>query len=61
MSSVEIIEENNKWDFEKEVKRAIEHRAVIDIKFAVTPEIHSSTFGGSYSSGEKYYAMIIFE
>ena len=61
MSSVEIIEENNKWDFEKEVKRTIEHRAVIDIKFAVTPEIHSTGIGGSYSSGEKYYAMIIFE
>ena len=61
MSSVEIIEENNKWDFEKEVVRAIEHRAVIDIKFAVTPEIHSTGMGGSYSSGEKYYAMIIFE
>lgn len=61
MSSVEIIEENNKWNFKKEVKRAIEHRVVIDIKFAVTPEIHSTGFGGSYSSGEKYYAMIIFE
>ena len=61
MSSVEIIEENNKWNFKKEVKRAIEHRAVIDIKFAVTPEIHSTGIGGSYSSGEKYYAMIIFE
>ena len=61
MSSVEIIEENNKWNFKKEVKRAIEHRAVIDIKFAVTPEIHSTGFGGSYSSGEKYYAMINFE
>ena len=61
MSNVEIIEENNKWDFEKEVKRATENRAVIDIKFAVTPEIHSTGLGGSYSSGEKYYAMIIFE
>ena len=61
MRSFAIIEENNKWDFEKEVKRAIEHRAVIDIKFAVTPEIHSTGMGGSYSSGEKYYAMIIFE
>ena len=61
MSNVEIIEENNKWDFEKEVARAIEHRTVIDIKFAVTPDIHSGSFGGSYSSGEKYYAMIIFE
>ena len=61
MSSVDIIEENNKWDFEKEVKRAIKHRTVIDIKFAVTPDIDSTGFGGSYSSGEKYYAMIIFE
>ena len=61
MSNIQIIEENSKWDFEKEVKKAIEHRAVIDIKFTVTPDIHSTGFGGSYSSGEKYYAMIIFE
>lgn len=61
MSNIKIIEENNKWDFEREVKNAIKHRSVIDIKFAVTPDIHSTGFGGSYSSGEKYYAMIIFE
>lgn len=59
---IEIIEKDNKWDFEREVKDAIENRSVIDIKFAVTPDIHSSSgFGGSYSSGETYYAMIIFE
>ena len=61
MSSVEIIEENNKYDFEREVNKAIEHKSVRDIKFAVTPDIDSTGFGGSYSSGEKYYAMIIFE
>ena len=61
MNSVEIIEENSKYDFERKVNRAIEHKDIRDIKFAVTPEIHSTGIGGSYSSGEKYYAMIIFE
>ena len=61
MSNVEIIKENNKWDFEKKISKAIGHKKVVDIKFAVIPEIHSTGFGGSYSSGEKYYAMIIFE
>ena len=61
MSNIEIIENNNKWDFERKVKRAVEYRNVKDIKFAVTPDIDSTEFGGSYSSGEKYYAMIIFE
>ena len=61
MSNVEIIEENNSYDFEREVNRAIEHKNVRDIKFAVTPDIHSTGFGGAYSSGEKYYAMVIYE
>lgn len=58
--SIEIIENDNKWDFEEEVQRAIKNRGVIDIKFAVTSDVHSTGFG-SYSSGETYYAMIIFE
>ena len=61
MSNIEIIEENNKWEFERKVKRAVEYRNVKDIKFTVTPDIHSTGFGGAYSSGEKYYAMVIYE
>lgn len=61
MSNIEIIEDNNKWDFERKVNRATEHKNVVDIKFAVTPDIHSTGFGGAYSSGEKYYAMVIYE
>ncbi len=62
VNNIEIIEENNKYDFERLVAKAIENRAVADIKFAVTPDIHSSSgFGGSYSAGETYYAMIMFE
>lgn len=59
--NIEIIENDNKWEFEDEVKEALRNRSVIDIKFAVTPDVHSTGFGGSYSSGETYYAMIIFE
>lgn len=61
MNNIEIIEENNKWDFKRKVEKAIEHRSVINIKFAVTPDIDLTGFGGSYSSGEKYYAMVIYE
>lgn len=59
--NIEIIENDSKWDFEREVSKAIEGRSVLDIKFAVTPNIHSGSFAGAYSSGETYYAMIIFE
>lgn len=61
INSVEIIEDDNKYEFEHRIKEEIRNRSVLDIKFAVTPKTHSSGFGGSYSSGEKYYAMIIFE
>lgn len=61
IDNIEIIEENSKYDFEDSVKEAIRHRAVLDIKFSVTPDIHSTGLGGSYTSGEKYYAMIIYE
>lgn len=59
--NIEIIENNSKWDFEREVSKTIEGRSVLDIKFAVTPNVHSGSFGGAYSAGETYYAMIIFE
>lgn len=61
INNIEIIEKDSKWDFEEEVAKAVEGRAVIDIKFAVTPNVHSGSFGGAYSAGETYYAMIIFE
>ena len=59
--NIKIIESESKMDFEEKIEEATKDRNVADIKFIVNPEIHSSTFGGSYSAGEKYYAMIIFE
>lgn len=59
--NIKIIESESKRNFEEEIEEVTKNRNVTDIKFIVNPAIHSSTFGGSYSSGEKYYAMIIFE
>lgn len=59
--NIKIIKSESKMNFEEEIEEAIKDRNVADIKFIVNPTIHSSTFGGSYSSGETYYAMIIFE
>lgn len=42
--NVEVIEDKDKWDFEEKIKQAIKGRSVIDIKFAVTPDIHSGSF-----------------
>lgn len=61
MSKIKIITEDNKNDFEEEVEYALRRKEVADIKFAVTPNIHSTGLGGSYSSGETYYAMIIYK
>ena len=58
---IKIIESESKRNFEEEIEEVTKNKNVADIKFIVNPTIHSSTFGGSYSSGEKYYAMIIFE
>ena len=59
--NIKIIESESKRNFEEEIEEFTQGKNVADIKFIVNPTIHSSTFGGSYSSGEKYYAMIIFE
>ena len=61
INNIEIVETEDRWEFEEEIKRITRNRSVIDIKFAVTPNVHSTGLGGSYSAGEKYYAMIIFE
>ena len=59
INNVCIIEEESCIRFENNINRACRNKNVLDIKFAVTPETHSSGFG-SYSAGEKYYAMIIY-
>ena len=57
---IKIIKNDNKYDFEERVNNAIYEEMIQDIKFSVTPDIHNSGLGGSYSSGEMYYAMIIY-
>ena len=57
---VVIIQSESRHDFEKMVNSKVHLRNVKDIKFCVNADIHSSMCGGSYSSGETYYAMIIY-
>lgn len=61
INNIQIIEENNEWDFKKEIEQAIQGRSVIDIKFSTLPKIAPSGFQGSYTEGVAYYAMILFE
>ena len=59
INSVEIVKSDNKWDFKREIDKHISRGNVKDIKFCVNPKIHSS-YTSSYSSGEYYFAMIIY-
>lgn len=61
MKQIKIVEKDNKWDFEEEVNKILKREKVVDIKFSVAPDIHSGSFGNSYSSGGVYYAMLIIE
>lgn len=61
IDSVRIVQSNNLFDLENEINEIIGLRNAKDIKFCVNEEIHSSMGGGAYSSGAKYYAMIIFD
>lgn len=60
MPSVEIIENDNLWEFKNEINKLICKGNVKDIKFCVNPKIHAG-YSSSYSCGENYYAMIIYE
>lgn len=58
---VRIVESDNVYDFEKKVNEMLYQGSIVqDIKFSVASDIHSGRFGGSYSAGEIYYAMIIY-
>lgn len=61
MASVDIVKSDSSIELGHEVNERIAGKAVKDIKFCVNANIHSSMGGGSYSSGEEYYAMIIYE
>lgn len=60
ISRVEIIESESNYELQEKINKCISRGNVKDIKFCVNPEIHGS-YGSSYSSGEMYYAMIIYE
>ena len=62
MLVIKIVEGDSKKDFEFEVAKILERAAeIVNIQFAVTPDIHSSIGGGAYSSGETYYALLIYK
>ena len=62
MLIVKIVEGDSKKDFEFEVAKILERAAeIVNIQFSVTPNIHSNMSGGAYSSGETYYALLIYK
>lgn len=60
MASVNIVNAGSRLELEEIINRRIANEEVMDIKFCVNADIHSSMGGGSYSSGANYYAMIIY-
>ena len=61
MASVNIVNAGSRLELEEIINRRIANEEVMDIKFCVNADIHSSMGGGSYSSGANYYAMIIYK
>lgn len=61
INNIQIIKENDEWEFKEEIEQAIRGRSVVDIKFSTVPEIAPSGLGGSYTKEIVYYAMILFE
>lgn len=62
MLVAKIVEGDSKKDFEFEVVKILERAAeIVNIQFSVIPDIHSSMDGGAYSSGETYYALLIYK
>lgn len=61
MASVDIVNADSRIELRDEINKRIANKEIMDIKFCVTPDIHSSMGGGSYSSGANYYAMIIYK
>ena len=62
MRVVKVVESESRGDFEFEITKIIERaKEPPQIHFAATPDIHSGSFGGSYSSGSVYYALVIYE
>ena len=57
--SVEILKSDSMYELQGKINECISKREVKDIKFCVNPKIHSS-YTSSYSSGEYYFAMIIY-
>ena len=61
MASVYIVNANSRLELEELINKRIANEEIMDIKFCVNADIHSSMGGGSYSSGANYYAMIIYK
>lgn len=57
--SVEILKSDSMYELQRKINECISRREAKDIKFCVNPKIHSS-YTSSYSSGEYYFAMIIY-
>ena len=60
ITGIDIITTDNIVEFEHEIDKRIRTKNVKDIKFCVNPEIKQG-YGASYSSGNRYYAMVIYE
>ena len=60
MASVNIVNAGSRLELEELINMRIANEEIMDIKFCVNADIHSSMGGGSYSSGANYYAMIIY-
>lgn len=60
ISGVRVVHEESKIEFETELDKLIKNRTVKDIKFCVNPVIKGS-YGSSYSYGEEYYALVIYD
>ena len=60
ITGIDIITTDNIVEFEHEIDKRIRTSNVKDIKFCVNPIIKASGYA-SHSSGNQYYAMVIYE
>lgn len=62
MIRTQIIKSESEREFENELSTLLNRvSSIISIHFNATPEIHSGIGGGAYSSGETYYALVVYK
>ena len=62
MRFVKVIESESRIEFEGKITEIIQRaKQLPQIYFSAIPDIHSGSFGGAYSSGAVYYALVIYE